>query len=171
MFSVLAGRRLASGPPAKAGLARVPASRAPRPPNASAHLASRPSSPRRSRAALASAQPRAVPLLAARARADRGRELPPRGGHVPARSPRGTAGLPHHSTRSPSPALPRRASHSPLHFANRSIAAAAPARSASSATARRASPELACPATTAHGQQLRRASSTASTSRTTCSPW
>jgi len=30
-------------------------------------------------AALASAQPRAVPLLAARPRADRGRELPPRG--------------------------------------------------------------------------------------------
>ena len=40
MFSVLAGRRLASGPPAKAGLACVPASRAPRAPSASAHLAS-----------------------------------------------------------------------------------------------------------------------------------
>ncbi|XP_066392253.1 uncharacterized protein [Miscanthus floridulus] len=37
-----------------------------------------------SHAALASAQPRAVPLLAARPRADRGRELPPRGDHVPA---------------------------------------------------------------------------------------
>ena len=84
MFSVLAGRRLASGPPAKAGLARVPASRAPRPPNASAHLASRPSSARRSRAALASAQPRAVPLPVAAPRRDRGRELPPRGDHVPA---------------------------------------------------------------------------------------
>ncbi|XP_066373641.1 predicted GPI-anchored protein 58 [Miscanthus floridulus] len=65
-----------------------------------------------SRAALASAQPRAVPLLAARPRADRGRELPPRGGHVPAspaaRQPRSDPA----PTRPPSPAGARALAHS-----------------------------------------------------------
>ena len=115
MFSVLAGRRLASGPPAKAGLARVPASRAPRPPNASAHLASRPSSARRSHAALASAQPRVVPLLAARPRADRGRDIPPRGDHVPA-SPAARQPRPEPApTRPPTPAGAGALAHSRPH--------------------------------------------------------
>jgi len=64
----LTGRRSASRPTAEAGLARVPACRAPR-------------------------QPRAVPLLAARTRADRGRARPPRGGHAPSTPPRVAAGL------------------------------------------------------------------------------
>ena len=136
MFSVLAGRRLASGPPAKAGLARVPASRAPRPPNASAHLVSRPSSARRSRAALASAQPRAVPLPVAAPRRDRGRELPPRGDHVPA-SPAARQPWPGTApTRPPSSAGVRALAHSrpalpPLLLHSRELRALPSPRSSS----------------------------------------
>jgi len=66
----LTGRRSASRPTAEAGLARVPACRA----------------------CLASAQARVVPLLAARTRADRGRERSPRGDHAPSTPPRVAAG-------------------------------------------------------------------------------
>ncbi|XP_066320261.1 uncharacterized protein [Miscanthus floridulus] len=65
-----------------------------------------------SRAALASAQPRAVPLLAARPCADRGRELPPRGDHVPA-SPAARQPRPDPApTRPPTPAGARALAHS-----------------------------------------------------------
>ncbi|XP_066320343.1 uncharacterized protein [Miscanthus floridulus] len=85
-FSPSRAAALASGPPAEAGPVRQRTR-----PRVSTHLARRPAHAI-PRAALASAQPRAVPLLAVRPRADRGRELPPRGDHVPvsptARQPR-----------------------------------------------------------------------------------
>ncbi|XP_066384814.1 actin-binding protein wsp1-like [Miscanthus floridulus] len=73
--------------------------------------ASRASPPR-----LGPAQPRAVPLLAARPRADRGRDIPPRGDHVPA-SPAARQPRPDTApTRLPSPAGARALAHSRSRF-------------------------------------------------------
>ena len=90
-------------------LARLPKPAQPASPARASPRSAQPSTSRAglltpSRAALASAQPRAVPLLAARPRADRGRDIPPRGDHVPA-SPAARQPRPEPApTRPPTPA-------------------------------------------------------------------
>ena len=94
--------RLASGPPAEAGPARQQAARS----RAPAHRASAQPSPAR----------RAVPLLLAAPRHDRGRKRPPRGDRMPAstaaRQPRPDIA----PTRPPSPADARALAHSRPRF-------------------------------------------------------
>ncbi|XP_066361152.1 predicted GPI-anchored protein 58 [Miscanthus floridulus] len=106
-----------------------------------------------SRAALASAQPRAVPLLTARPRADCGRELPPRGDHVPA-SPAARQPQPNPApTRPPTPAGARALAHSrprclpsPLELRAPSSALATPAAPlASSSRTTAPFPDSSCP--------------------------